>query len=198
MSDEFAKDFLLLHTMIFDDGSADRIVAIVCAAYIEKYLVDVIAEYFPGLDSRLKKSVFDETTGMAGTLGKRLDLAMALNSIPPSVHSDGLLIGRIRNKFAHHLEVTSFEDPKVRDLVDQLQTGRGVTVNNGDGTTSEYDADWDRATRFRHAASGVCSSIMHRHIKEYPYSYSTGPRALGTGEPPAWRDKLNKPPPPAK
>lgn len=198
MSDEFAKDFLALHNMVFSEGSEDRVVAIVCAAYLERHLVDYIAEFFPGLNPALKKSMFDETTGMAGTLGKRLDLANALNAITPGTYSDGLLIGRIRNKFAHHLEVTSFEHPKVRDLVDNLQTGRDILIDDGDGTSSNYDAGWDRATRFRTAATGVCSTLMHHHIKEHPYSYSSGASAIGTGMKPPSLDKLNKPPPRAK
>ena len=196
VGDEFAKDFLTLSNMVSADGSDDRVAAIVCAAYIENHIVSIIAVHFPGLTPSLKSAFFDESKGMARSLGNKLDMAFALNAITPGTHADSKLIGRIRNKFAHNLNITSFEDEKVRDLVDRLQTGRNVRIDNGDGTASNYDDGWNRATRFRRASLGICSTLVHQHIKEYPFSYSDESGAFGTGARPPLLDKLSKPPRP--
>lgn len=194
MSDEFAKDFIVLQKMVFDPDSEDRVVAIISAAYLEKYLVGVIEGYFPAFedDPALKKAMFNDVSGMAGTLGNKLDMGRALNAITPQTYEDGKLIARVRNKFAHHLEVTSFDHPKVRDLVDQLKTGKNTDLAKELAQSREPDRAWD----FRVAAIGVCSMILHQHIKEYPFRYSSpdGLGAIGTGERPASLDKLSKPP----
>lgn len=180
--------------MILEDRCEDRVAAITCAAYIERHIVEVIAKYFPGMTAPLKKAFFDETSGMVRAYGNKLDMARALDAITPGAYSDGKLIGRIRNKFAHDINVMSFEHEKVRDLVDQLQTGRSSQIDNGDGTFSQYDDGWDRGTRFRMVALGVCTQLLHLHIKEYPFSYSAGSSSIGTGERPPSLDKLSKPP----
>jgi hypothetical protein len=196
MSDEFAKDYLILSNMLLHEKGEDRVAAIVSAAYLEKYLAGVIAQYFPNLadDAALRKAMFDDTTGMAGTLGRKLHMAYALNAITPGTFRSGVLISRIRNKFAHNLDVTSFEHPWVRDLTDNLWKEFMVNREDDKGLQEEA-ASWDRAFRFRYVASSLCSTIVHHHIKEYPFSFSDPQLgAFGTGARPPLLDKLNKPP----
>ena len=192
---QFAKDYSLLATMIMEPTTEDRVVAIVSAAYMEKWLVDLIAEFFPGMDDNraLKKAMFDEVSGMAGTLGRRLDMARALNAITPGTYADGATIGKIRNKFAHNLEVTSFDHSKVSGLVDNLQYGRDQMIDEG-GKKVPMDTGWSRPERFRSTALAVCAMIMSHHIKEYPFSYSSGDASFATRARPPSLDKLNKPP----
>jgi hypothetical protein len=198
--DEFAKDYLKLSEMLRGGANEaapadDRVAAIVSAAYIEKYLVDVLARYFPGLDDNpvLKKAMFNDFNGMAGSLGLKLQLARALNAITPGTHEDGVTISKIRNKFAHNLEVTSFDHPMVADLTDNLWKRWSTNIVDDPAIRAEF-APWDRSERFRYVASCTCVAIMHLHIKEHPFSYSNGAAAIGTGARPPWLDKLNKPP----
>ena len=194
MSDKFAKDFLTLADMVIEHGCDDRIAAIVCTAYIEDHIVAVISEFFPGMTSGLKKAFFDPTNGIARSLGNKLDMARALNAISDRAYTDGKLIGRIRNKFAHNLYVTSFDAPEVRDLVDQLQSGRDLKIETNDGALSDYDHGWDRSRRFRMVSLMICTALVHQHIKEYPFNYSSGSSSFGIGERSPSLDKLNKPP----
>ena len=142
----------------------------------------------------LKKAFFDETNGMVRAYGNRLDMAKALNAITPGAYHDAKLTGRIRNKFAHNLDVDSFEHEKVRDLVDALDKDGKLEQSYAVGATTDEIIEWGRTEKFIKIALGVCMQILHLHIKEYPFSFSNGPHAIGTGAKPALLDTLNKPP----
>lgn len=99
----------------------DRVLAIVCGAYIEDYLQRVLEQDLPGMNSKLKEKLFTNT-GPLSTVGARLDFARARNLINSEIHNDGILIARIRNRFAHNIHVDSFDDEKIVPLCDKLQS----------------------------------------------------------------------------
>lgn len=170
MVDKFASDLLRLFNHMHGDAVSDRVTAIVSAAYIETHLTDLIRERMNGLTPEISNRMFGDF-GYLNEFARKLDLAFALQILPAMLFEDARLIGRIRNKFAHRLEVDSFEHEKVRDIVDKLKTGSHGVTQIIDGVESRIDADWARHKRFTTAALGVASSIMHMHIKETPYIF---------------------------
>jgi DNA-binding MltR family transcriptional regulator len=64
-----------------------------------------------------------------GNYGARLKLAHLLGWIGPEAYADCQLIHRIRNRMAHELDVDTFDHPRVRDLLDNLESPRHVTIH---------------------------------------------------------------------
>jgi hypothetical protein len=194
MADEFARDLILLYELYVSPETDARVKAIVCAAYIEDHITGLIREKMPGLTPVLTKKIFSET-GPLGTIGNKIDAAQALCVIETKIAEDARLIARIRNRFAHEIRVDNFDHPRVKDLVDKLQSGRGLKVQHKDGRESPLDKDWDRSTRFIVGAMSVCGMIMQRHIKKFPYSFTAPMTKIG-GKPPS-PDKSATPAPKA-
>ena len=60
--------------------------------------------------------------------GTRLRLAYLLGWIGPETYEDCRTIHRIRNKMAHELDVESFDNDEVRNLVDGLKSLEHITI----------------------------------------------------------------------
>lgn len=104
---------------IFNAETEPRIVAILGAAYLEEYLKEAIALNLPGANSDLQKRLFG-TNGPLEGLGPRIDLAKALGIISNQTREHCVSIARIRNRFAHRLDLNSFDDDEVADLWDKV------------------------------------------------------------------------------
>lgn len=99
------------------DHTDDRVVAIVCGAYIEDFIGEVIAHELPGLNAELKNKLLG-TDRPLGPVAARLDMARALQIINGEDHRLLTQIIRIRNRFAHNLWVASFDDQPVCEMID--------------------------------------------------------------------------------
>ena len=152
-------------------SSEHRTIAIVTAAYIDDYLTGLIKKKMPGLNSALATRLFGDR-GSISTLASKIDIARALGAIPPAQAKEVVLIARIRNRFAHQLDVDSFDHPTVADLVDALQSGRSVTMKQEGKEPVALDADWSRTQRFASAALGLCTFIMMEYVDKKPWRYS--------------------------
>lgn len=165
---EHVADLMRLWNITNAANVEPRVVAIVCTAYIENHIGALLFEKMPALTPHLKKAIFGDT-GPLAAIGDKIDVALALGCINETLAADAKRIAKIRNKFAHTITVDHFDHEKVRDVVDQLQTGRGVIARYEDGSESEYGKDWTRTERFRAAALGVCAQIMHLQIPDHEY-----------------------------
>lgn len=96
-----------------------RAVAIVGAAYLEEYLKDALLIKLPGANSELQKKLF-ETYGPLGTMQARIDMAMALQIIGADFRKACITIARIRNRFAHRLDISTFDHPEIAELCESL------------------------------------------------------------------------------
>jgi hypothetical protein len=101
--------------LISDPESDARTVAILAAGYLERYLTDLIVSRMPGLNSDLRSRVFDPN-GSIGTLGRKIDIARALGLMGAALRQDCIKIARIRNRFAHNIDVDSFDCPDVAEI----------------------------------------------------------------------------------
>jgi hypothetical protein len=56
--------------------------------------------------------------GAMGTFGQKIKLGYMLGLYEQDLKDDLVLLSRIRNAFAHRVEITSFESPPIRDQMD--------------------------------------------------------------------------------
>jgi len=105
----------------------DRTVAIVCLAHIEDALSELLRANLPGLRSGLESTLF-LPGGPLSTFGNKVAIAEAMQIIYPEFAHELLRMATIRNRFAHKLTVTTFDNELVRDHVDQLTSLRDVAL----------------------------------------------------------------------
>lgn len=180
MPDRFGPDLLRVISTSSGKGVDHRVIAIVFAAYIEDYITGALKRKMPGLNSALSNRMFRPGEGAIGSLSRKLDMARALEVLTPALCKDAVLVARIRNRFAHRLEVDSFDHPEVANLVDGLQSGRNLAVTYIDGRSHPLDQGWTRKDRFIHAAGDISGAVMVRNIPEGEvYSFSVTPEDLG-------------------
>lgn len=181
MADEFARDMLrLFNTMSF--GPAEhRTSSVVAAAYIETHVTDLIRRKMPGLTKALTKRVFHPEEGFINTLGRKLDMCEALEILESRYIADARQIGRIRNKFAHTLEVDSFDHPKVRDLIDALKATTDFRLRTEKGLVDPLEQAETREKKFITSAIAVAMHIVGEHIPGDEYAFSDLTLVTGNG-----------------
>ena len=91
-----------------------------CAAYLDKYLGQIIEFRLPGLNSELKSKIFSPD-GILGTFASRIDIGTALKSIDGELSHDLKLIASLRNKFAHELTISTFDHPEILKQLDKMR-----------------------------------------------------------------------------
>jgi hypothetical protein len=109
------------------EAQTDRGAAIVGAALLDTKLETALRLCLvPGLSQNEQKDLFEGPTAPLGTFSGRMRVAHALGLVGEQSFADLRLIGRIRNRFAHKLEVTSFTDPEIAALCSKLQVAEFV------------------------------------------------------------------------
>ena len=112
-------------------SSNDRTCAIVGLAFLENMLVLAIMSRLRDLDEMEQKKLFDEPLSLLSGFSRRVEIARALNLFNDKIKSDLERLNKIRNKFAHYLEVSDFNHQQVRilgrrsDLRERLRAGIG-------------------------------------------------------------------------
>jgi hypothetical protein len=102
------------------DSGDDRTCAIVGHAYLENNLVLAIMSRLRDMNAQEQKTLFDEPLSLLGRFAAKIEIARALNLFGDRVQQDLNNLNRIRNRFAHYLEVRKFDHPEVSDLCDLL------------------------------------------------------------------------------
>jgi DNA-binding MltR family transcriptional regulator len=139
-----------------------RITAVVAAAYIERYLSELIEQHMPQLTDELKKRLFEPGQAL-GNITAKNDLALALAATDNLMWSNIRFIMQIRNKFAHDLRVDDFDHPAVLKQVDKLvlkQTYVGVAQETIDKLEAAF-ARCNRGQRFRDIALHVAINLSN-------------------------------------
>lgn len=97
---------------------SDRGCALFAAAYLDKSLGDLLKACMVQ-GRKMEEELF---TGQAplSTFSSRIKLAYYLGKIAPSERKDLDTIRSIRNEFAHHAELLSFDDQSIRDRCNNL------------------------------------------------------------------------------
>jgi DNA-binding MltR family transcriptional regulator len=103
------------------DETSDRAVAITTYAIFDDVLLEIFQKHLnpdvPGsLNSILNPSAF------LGTSHNRAKLALALRWIGTEVYHDVDILRNVRNRFAHHVSVKSFQHEPIAGYVSSLET----------------------------------------------------------------------------
>jgi hypothetical protein len=107
------------------ESADDRTAAIVGASLVENNLVMVIMNRLrDSLDDTEIKRLFDDRGAVLGTFANRVDIGFGLNLYDKPVRDDLDRIREIRNRFAHHLEVRTFDHPDVAGKCDALNASK--------------------------------------------------------------------------
>ena len=130
-----------------------RVIAIVMAAYVEEHLTHLIKRKMPGLNRDLSDRLF-EGNGPLSTIAAKIDIARALKIIDATVAKNAVLIARVRNRFAHRLEVGAFDHSEVAPLIDKLITDSASTVRGS------------RKQVFVGVGISVCATVLLGHVNQ--------------------------------
>lgn len=101
----------------YDKGD-DRSIVIVGATFLDTILEHILFAFFPE-DEKDVCSLFKYDKPL-GTYGNKIKMAYCLGLIDKLVKDDLVLIGKIRNKFAHDL-YASFEKDEIKQCCEQLK-----------------------------------------------------------------------------
>ena len=161
---EFAVDFELLIEFTKSPLTNDRTLAIVFTGYIEKYLGELIQYRMPGLNSKLRKKLFDPD-GLLGPLSAKIDIAKVLQSIDDDAAENMKLIASIRNRFAHDLRISSFDHSDISTRVRKLRTDH--LWKNLDAETAKKMRDavsgYTNRGLFEVVAINICIGLHNVH-----------------------------------
>ena len=101
------------------DGASDRAAAIVSAAFVESNVALALMSRFRQLELDEQRRLF-KNRGVLSDFAAKIDLGYALNIYGPRVRDDLDNVRRIRNAFAHELEVRNFDLADVADDCEAL------------------------------------------------------------------------------
>ena len=115
-------------------AQTDRGAAIVGAALMDEKLRQVLTACFvSGLSARDLAEMFDGPSAPLGTYGAKCRLGRAIGLYGAELERELRIIGRIRNRFAHDLQISEFSDPQIAPLCADLRGYRAVRIER-DGT----------------------------------------------------------------
>ncbi len=107
-----------LHNEVFRHES-DRAVGVLAPAYLDALLEDLLRDFF--IEGK-SADVLLRPDGPLGTFSSKIDAAHALGFINDDTQRDLNLIRKIRNDFAHQVDLHSFEDDPIKNRCAELGT----------------------------------------------------------------------------
>jgi DNA-binding MltR family transcriptional regulator len=123
------------HKLFNETEKNDRAIAIVGAAFLDTLLEHILFSFLADDDKNVQQIVgFDKALG---TFSSRIKMVYGLGLIYEPVRNDLEQVRKIRNKFAHTLDV-SFEDQQIKDWCQNLEWHRKAYVANPpEGATAQ-------------------------------------------------------------
>jgi hypothetical protein len=105
------NDALREFSRLIQEEKNERAAAIVGAAFLDTLLEHILISFLADDEKEVQRLL--EPEGPLGTYGARVRVVYCLGLISKIIRDDLRLVGKIRNKFAHHLHA-SFEDEQIR------------------------------------------------------------------------------------
>jgi hypothetical protein len=135
----------------------DRTLAIVATAFLDSVLTQAIIVRLPVWDDKVWKTLLSpDTNTPLGTYTSKVHMARALHIVEGIAYEDLLLVGKIRNKFAHIVGVTSFDNEAVTKYLRRLKSQTSVMAWAKENAIPLYDPQqFDTSSRGRFAYSVV-------------------------------------------
>ena len=103
------------------DEADPRTCAVVGLAFVENNLALCLLNRFVAIDAAYQRNIFDEPSAPLSNFSAKIEMGYLLNVFGTKAKEDLKLLNRIRNRFAHYLEVRDFDHPEVAGMCDQLQ-----------------------------------------------------------------------------
>jgi hypothetical protein len=130
--DSFPKLFAYNEIVNAFHGETDRAAGILAAAWLDSYLGQSLRYFFVQDDEETESLVGSEkrVEQPLSSFRVRAQALYLLGLIPKADYKDIGFIAKIRNRFAHHPGITSFNDETVKNWCSQLhaaKTGMGGT-----------------------------------------------------------------------
>jgi hypothetical protein len=153
------EDSKAVMTALLDSRTDDRTVAVVAAAYIDKYLDMALATLMPGITDELKDKIFG-VYGSVNTMAAKIDLSAAMNLIDDEGRRSMIAINRLRNRFAHDIHVSSFDHPEVVSLSKDIPMSENMKKMSGMFHREDHETYRELPRpRFTLAAMGFCMGL---------------------------------------
>lgn len=176
----------------FYDHSSDRSIAIILSAIVENHLTSLL-RLIMRRDTTVAEELF-RSTGPLGPFGTKIRLAYMLRILHETTYKDLIIISRIRNRFAHDLTVTAFDDQQITAWIKNMYM-YSIVKKMGDEAnerlTAEAGVDVTQRVHDQIAADALLSSkdsyrqcarfIIH-HIADMEYSIRAAEAELNSGE----------------
>jgi hypothetical protein len=102
----------------FYNHDSNRAVAVVWPAIVENRLTDALRACMRP-DDVVAKELF-RPEGALGTFGQKIRLAYMLGLYEKDLKDDLIYLSKIRNAFAHRVDISSFETSPIRDYMDKM------------------------------------------------------------------------------
>lgn len=143
------------NTFVQLDGDSDRSVAIVGGSLIEQRLQELLKSKFPDTPNTMG-IVRDRfrSSGALGTFSVATDIAYLFQLISEAAYDELVMIRKVRNRFAHDLAISSFDQEPICDwcshlkLVDEILPPRKNLRPRGPVSTGEASVVWGGPTNF--------------------------------------------------
>ncbi len=113
-----SEDLINLKNLSATAGD-ERTIALIHVAYIDKYLGRTLAKHMSGLNNSQREKMF-APGGLLGDLMNKAIVAKGLQIIDPDRFNTIKILASIRNKFAHHLEIATFDHPEIERRIANL------------------------------------------------------------------------------
>jgi DNA-binding MltR family transcriptional regulator len=94
------------------ERNSDRAIGIIAAAMLEEHITNAIKRRWHESPAMVRRML--QVDGPLGNFGPKIDLVFLMGLISADGHHDMILIKKIRNKFAHYLDVDTFETPVIK------------------------------------------------------------------------------------
>jgi Domain of unknown function (DUF4145) len=101
-------------------SQTDRGVAIISAAWLEEIIELIILGRFIELPEDRRKALFDRMGAPLSSFSAKIEISFAIGAISNDVRTALHLVREIRNKFAHSLEVLSFDHADIAPILEAV------------------------------------------------------------------------------
>lgn len=115
----FDREEEVLKFRLHLDNETDRGCALMAAAFLDELLIELLQNFLVD-DQKSFKELFSGTGGLS-TFASRIELSYLLGLIPVNAKRDLHLIRKIRNKFAHSMDVIDFNHPSIASRCRELK-----------------------------------------------------------------------------
>lgn len=120
--DEYVQLSADYHAALDEISAIDnpRVTAILGVSMLDALLERALRTKLIPLSSKMEDAVFGPK-GPLGPMSQKIDMGHALALYDKEVRADLILLNRIRNRFAHHLDIHSFEHPDIDKLMREVR-----------------------------------------------------------------------------